>query len=149
MSMNGCTPGYEEYCPNGHLYSEANTLSRPDGGRRCLACKQAAVKRAARKRRAATRQRQEVRRDTTWMADGKCGGVSPESFAPITAEVVRAHGGNPADHPRIQRAIAFCHRSECPVRERCHAWGRATNQVGVWGGQYLSREALRKKGVAA
>jgi hypothetical protein len=56
--------------------------------------------------------------------DRACADTDPEVFFPETAR------GIPA-------AQAICAR--CPIRDACLAFGKATKQWGVWGGQELER----------
>lgn len=142
MSM-GASP----HCVNGHLYAGSNLAYNKDGTRRCRTCQRNQQRRHRGK--TTTRRADFVCPPTGWQDKGACRNhPTPDDFDALVREEVAALRGQAAStNPRISRALAIC--SSCPVLEQCHAWALATHQQGVWGGQYLSREALRKKGLAA
>lgn len=84
------------------------------------------------------------------MSDALCAdpGRDPRDWDPMDGKEA-ASRANIAPHslPRIRKAIQVCHR--CPIWQECLRTGIETRQTGVWGGQYLSREALRRKANAA
>lgn len=84
------------------------------------------------------------------MSDALCAdpGRDPRDWDPMDASEAGKQAGNRSySLPRIQRAIAVCHF--CPIKRECLQHALDTEQQGVWGGRYLSRETLRKRGVAA
>lgn len=73
--------------------------------------------------------------------------ADPRLFDSMTPAEVRTYGGMPDRVPRIQEAKAICAR--CPVTAWCFERALRLGLVGVFAGQHLSRERMRKKGIAA
>ena len=66
--------------------------------------------------------------DTTWMAEGKCRELFPDTFFP-------------SDGVGVEIAKRIC--ADCPVRESCLEYALSLNiEHGVWGGE--SERARRR-----
>ena len=66
--------------------------------------------------------------DVTWMAEGKCRELPPETFFP-------------RDGVGVEIAKRIC--ADCPVRESCLEYALSHNiELGIWGG--ASERARRK-----
>lgn len=78
-----------------------------------------------------------------------CVGQDPTLFDTLTQPEARScsQGCNAYTIPRIRAAVRIC--AVCPIRRQCSEYAAHHNLQGVWGGQYLSRQSLRDKGVAA
>lgn len=75
-----------------------------------------------------------------------CVGADPALFDPMSVDEAQQYKCVPVERvPRIGEALAYCRR--CPVTEWCGERGGAA--AGVWGGQYVPRESLRSRGIAA
>jgi len=85
-----------------------------------------------------------------WQGDAACRGEDPRLFEVLSGDECAHLGGYVLNHARIQRARRFCRESGCPVRAACLEWGTRNEMVGVWGGEYLSREfhQIRRRGRA-
>lgn len=63
-----------------------------------------------------------------WILRGPCR-RQPQLFDPID------DGRSSAERDRVERAVQICLR-DCQVRDFCRAYAEATEQQGVWGGDY-------------
>lgn len=65
--------------------------------------------------------------DTSWIADAICKGKTSLFFVPPGNEKKQEK------HNREMVAMTYCR--QCPVMLQCRDYGRANDELGIWGGE--------------